>query len=172
MNVGQANFDVVRFDYFADRPVAFEAFKSGAFPVHEEFTAANWATAYDFPAFREGRVKREDIPDENISGIQGWFFNLRRPQFKDPRVREAVGLCFDFQWTNRNLMYGSYIRTQSFFENSEMKAKGLPDAEEKALLEPFRRSIACGSVRGTVRAAHFRWIRPGSRPAEAGERSS
>ena len=138
VNVGQANFDVVRFDYFADRPVAFEAFKSGAFPVHEEFTAANWATAYDFPAFREGRVKREEIPDENISGIQGWFFNLRRPQFKDPRVREAIGACFDFVWTNRNLMYGSYTRTQSFFENSDMKAKGLPDEQEKALFEPFR----------------------------------
>jgi microcin C transport system substrate-binding protein len=138
VNVGQANFDVVRFDYFADRPVAFEAFKSGAFPVHEEFTAANWATAYDFPAFRDGRVKREEIPDENISGIQGWFFNLRRPQFKDARVREAIGACFDFVWTNRNLMYGSYIRTQSFFENSDMKAKGPPDDQEKALLEPFR----------------------------------
>jgi microcin C transport system substrate-binding protein len=131
----------VRFDYFADRPVAFEAFKSGAFPVHEEFTAANWATAYDFPAFREGRVKREEIPDENISGIQGWFFNLRRPQFKDARVREAIGVCFDFRWTNRNLMYSSYIRTQSFFENSEMKAKGPPDDAEKALLEPFRHEL-------------------------------
>jgi microcin C transport system substrate-binding protein len=141
VNVGQANFDVVRFDYFADRPVAFEAFKSGAFPVHEEFTAANWATAYDFPAFRDGRVKREEIPDENISGIQGWFFNLRRPQFKDPRVREAIGVCFDFVWTNRNLMYGSYIRTQSFFENSDMKAKGPPDDQEKALLEPFRGKV-------------------------------
>jgi microcin C transport system substrate-binding protein len=138
VNVGGANFDVVRFDYFADRPVAFEAFKSGAFPVHEEFTAANWATAYDFPAFRDGRVKREEIPDENISGIQGWFFNLRRPQFKDPRVREAIGACFDFVWTNRNLMYGSYTRTQSFFENSDMKAKGPPDQQEIALLEPFR----------------------------------
>jgi microcin C transport system substrate-binding protein len=138
VNVGQANFDVIRFDYFADRPVAFEAFKSGAFPVHEEFTAANWATAYDFPAFRDGRVKRGEIPDENISGIQGWFFNLRRPQFKDPRVREAIGACFDFVWTNRNLMYGSYTRTQSFFENSDMKAIGLPDEQEKALLESFR----------------------------------
>jgi microcin C transport system substrate-binding protein len=142
VNVGQSNFDVVRFDYFADRPVAFEAFKSGAFPVHEEFTAANWATAYDFPAFRDGRVKREEIPDENISGIQGWFFNLRRPQFKDARVREAIGACFDFVWTNRNLMYGSYTRTQSFFENSEMKAKGPPDNEERALLEPFRHQLS------------------------------
>jgi microcin C transport system substrate-binding protein len=138
VNIGQGNFDVVRFDYFADRPVAFEAFKSGAFPIHEEFTAANWATAYDFPAFREGRVKREDIPDQNISGIQGWFFNQRKPVFNDPRVREAIGNCFDFEWTNRNLMYGSYIRTQSFFENSDMKAKGPPDAAETALLEPFR----------------------------------
>ena len=138
VNVGQANFDTIRFEYFADRPVAFEAFKAGAFTVHEEFTAANWATGYDFPAFREGRVTREELPDENISGIQGWFFNTRRPAFKDGRVRQAIGLAFDFDWTNKNLMYGSYIRTQSFFENSDMKAKGVADAQERALLEPFR----------------------------------
>jgi len=84
VNIGQWNFDTIRFEYFADRAVAFEAFKSGAFTVHEEAKAATWATGYDFPAIREGRVKRETIPDANISGIQGWFFNIRRPVLRIP----------------------------------------------------------------------------------------
>ncbi|WP_020174152.1 extracellular solute-binding protein [Methyloferula stellata] len=141
VNRGQSNFDLIRFDYYSDRSVAFEAFKAGAFTVHEEFTSANWAKGYDFPAMRDGRVIRETIPDENISGIQGWFFNIRRPAFKDPRIREAIGTAFDFKWTNANLMYGSYERTTSYFENSDMEAKGLPDAEELALLEPFRDKV-------------------------------
>ncbi len=138
VNLGQANFDVIRYDYFSDRSVAFEAFKAGSFTVHEEFTSANWAKGYDFPAFKDGRVVREIIPDENISGIQGWFFNIRRPIFKDPQIREAIGTAFDFKWTNTNLMYGSYERTISYFQNSDMMAKGMPDAEELALLEPFK----------------------------------
>ena len=138
VNLGQNNFDAIRYDYFADRAVAFEGFKAGAYTVHEEFKSATWATGYDFPAIRQGFVVRETIPDENISGIQGWFFNIRRPALKDPRVREAIGDCFDFAWTNKNLMYGAYQRTTSYFENSDMAAKGPPSAEELALLEPFR----------------------------------
>jgi microcin C transport system substrate-binding protein len=138
VNIGQSNFDTIRFDYFADRAVAFEAFKSGQYTVHEEARASTWATGYDFPAMRDGRVKRETISDENISGMQGWFFNIRRPALKDPRIREAIGAAFDFPWANKNLMYGSYERTTSYFENSDMMAKGLPDAEELALLEPYR----------------------------------
>jgi microcin C transport system substrate-binding protein len=138
VNVGQWNFDTIRFDYFSDRSVAFEAFKSGVYTVHEEAKSSTWATGYDFPAMRDGRVKREVIPDHNISGIQGWFFNIRRPALKDPRIREAIGCAFDFIWTNKNLMYGSYERTTSYFENSDMAAKGPPDAEELALLEPYR----------------------------------
>jgi len=138
VNVGQYNFDTIRLDYFSDRTVTFEAFKAGTFTVHEEFTSATWVKGYDFPAFREKRVVRETIPDKNISGIQGWFFNMRRPLFKDPLIREAVGTAFDFRWVNTNLMYGAYQRTQSYFENSDLKAKGVPDAEELALLEPFR----------------------------------
>ena len=141
VNVGQNNFDVVRFEYFNDRPVAFEAFKAGAFTVHEEFTSATWATGYDFPAFREQRVVRGEIPDANISGIQGWIYNTRKPALKDPRVREALGYAFDFAWTNKNLMYGAYTRTESYFENSEMKARGTPEPRELALLEPFRGKI-------------------------------
>lgn len=141
VNVGQNNFDHIRIEYFSDRNVAFEAFKAGQFTTHEEFTASIWAKGYDFPAFTEGRVKREEIPDENISGIQGWFFNTRRPAFQDPRVRQAIGEAFDFVWTNANLMYGAYQRTQSFFENSDMKAKGVPSAAERALLEPFSEKL-------------------------------
>ncbi|WP_210332691.1 extracellular solute-binding protein [Methylosinus sp. H3A] len=138
VNVGQANFDVIRFEYFADRNVAFEGFKAGAFTTHEEFTSSVWATGYDFPAIHDGRVKREIIPDENISGTQGWYFNTRRPVFQDKRVREAIGYAWDFEWTNKNIMYDSYKRTTSFFENSELKAVGAPSEAERALLEPFR----------------------------------
>ena len=138
VNVGQGNFDTIRFDYFSDRAVAFEGFKSGAFTVHEEFKSATWATGYDFPAMRDGLVKRETIPDENISGIQGWFFNLRRPALRDPRIREAIGNAFDFAWTNNNLMFGAYQRTTSYFQNSDLAATGLPDDTELAFLEPFR----------------------------------
>jgi microcin C transport system substrate-binding protein len=138
VSVGQHNFDEVRFEYFRDRDVAFEAFKAGAFTYREEFTARVWATAYDFPTVREGRVKRETVPDRTPSGTQGWWFNTRRAAFKDPRVREAIGLAFDFEWTNRNLMYGAYQRTASFFENSEMKATGAPPPAELALLKPWR----------------------------------
>lgn len=142
VNVGQNNFDHIRIEYFADRNVAFEAFKAGAYTAHEEFTSATWAKGYDFPAFSEGRVKREEIPDANISGIQGWFFNTRRPAFADPAVREAIGNAFDFAWTNANLMYGAYKRTESFFENSDMKAVGAPSPQEIALLAPFRDKLS------------------------------
>ena len=138
VNVGQSNFDVVRFEYFGDSQVAFEAFKAGAFSEREENIARVWATGYDFPAFKEGRVKRIEIPNANIPGIQGWVFNTRRKVFADPRVREAIGLCFDFEWTSRNLMYDAYKRISSYFENSPCAATGTPSEAEKALLEPFR----------------------------------
>ncbi|GJD51841.1 hypothetical protein OPKNFCMD_4600 [Methylobacterium crusticola] len=138
VNVGQNNFDEIRYEYFRDRDVAFEAFKAGTFTWREEFTARVWATGYDFPAAQEGRVKRETVPDATPSGTQGWWFNTRRPVFRDPRIREAIGLAFDFEWSNQNLMYGAYARTASFFENSDLKAQGLPSPEEAALLEPWR----------------------------------
>jgi microcin C transport system substrate-binding protein len=138
VNVGQNNFDAIRYEYFRDRTVAFEAFKSGAFTFREEFTARVWATGYDFPAMAEGRVIRDVVPDARPSGTQGWWINTRRAAFRDPRVREAIGLCFDFEWSNRNLMYGAYTRTASFFENSDLKATGKPSAEELALLEPLK----------------------------------
>jgi microcin C transport system substrate-binding protein len=107
----------------------------------EEFTARIWATRYDFPAVKDGRVKRETLPDETPSGGQGWFFNTRRDKFKDPRVREALGNAFDFEWTNKTVMYGAYARTCSPFQNSDMVAVGPPPPEELKLLEPFRGQV-------------------------------
>ena len=135
---GQHNVDAVRYEYFRDRDVAFQGFKAGVTTFREEFTARVWATGYDFPAVAEGRVRRETVPDRTPSGAQGWWFNTRRAAFSDPRVREAIGLAFDFEWTNRTLMYGAYARTASFFENSDMRAVGAPAPGELALLEPWR----------------------------------
>jgi len=135
---GQGNFDIVRFEYYRDREVGFEGFTAKNYLFREEFTSRTWATRYDFPAFKDGRVKRTVLPDDTPSGAQGWFINTRRDRFKDRRVREALIDAFDFEWTNKNIMYGSYDRTHSVFQNSPMMAKGKPDASELALLEPFR----------------------------------
>jgi microcin C transport system substrate-binding protein len=141
VNRGQNNFDIVRFEYFRDRDVGFEAFTARAYLFREEFTSRTWATRYEFPAMKDGRVKRDVLPDLTPSGAQGWFLNTRRERLKDPRVREAIGLAFDFEWTNKNVMYGSYDRTYSYFQNSDMMAEGKPAPEELALLEPFRGQV-------------------------------
>jgi microcin C transport system substrate-binding protein len=138
---GLYNFDLIRYEYYRDRDVGFEGFTAGNYLFREEFTSRTWATRYDFPAFKDGRVKRRTIPDETPSGAQGWFINTRREKFKDRRLREALVDAFDFEWTNKNIMYGSYDRTQSVFENSPMKASGKPGPEELALLEPFRGKV-------------------------------
>jgi microcin C transport system substrate-binding protein len=138
---GQNNFDVVRYEFYRDRDVAFEGFTSKTYLFCEEFTSRVWETRYDFPAIREGRVKRDVIPDDTPSGA-GWFFNTRRDKLKDKRLREAFIYAFDFEWTNKTLMYGSYKRTHSVFENSDMMAVGKPSREELALLEPFRGKVA------------------------------
>lgn len=138
VSVGLYNFDVLRIEFYRDRQVAFEALKKGDVTYREEHTSRTWMTGYDFPAARDGRVKREEFPDRQPSGAQGFFLNLRRSKFADPRTREALGLAFDFEWSNANLFYGLYTRTESFFENSEMKATGVPSAAELVLLEPLR----------------------------------
>ena len=135
---GLYNFDIVRHEFFRDRDVAFEAFTAGHYLFREEFTSRIWATRYNFPAIQNGQVKKEVLKDETPSGAQGWFMNTRRDKFKDRRVREAMILAFDFEWTNQNLMYGSYERTHSYFQNSDMMAKAPPSSEELALLDPFR----------------------------------
>jgi microcin C transport system substrate-binding protein len=135
---GANNFDTIRYEYYRDREIAFVGFTARNYLFREEFTARTWATRYDFPAIKDGRVKRDTIPDDTPSGAQGWFMNMRREKFKDRRLREALIDAFDFEWLNKNIMYGAYKRTQSVFENSPMKASGKPDAAELALLEPFR----------------------------------
>jgi microcin C transport system substrate-binding protein len=142
VNVGVNNFERLRFEYYRERQVAFEAFKAGAINYHEEYTSRVWAVGYDFPAFRDGRVKKEALRNGAPTGSQGWYFNTRREQFKDSRVREAIGLCFDFEWTNKNIMYGVYKRVVSYFQNTAMEAVGKPGADELALLEPFRGKVA------------------------------
>ena len=135
VNRGRWNFDEIRFEYFRDRTEGMEGFKAGAYDFREEFTSKVWATEYDFPAIRARKVKKEVLPDETPSGTQGFFLNTRREQLKDPLVRQALDLAFDFEWTNRNLFYSLYTRTQSYFENSTMKAEGEPSAAERSLLE-------------------------------------
>ena len=141
VNIGVNNFDRVRWEYFRDRQVAFEAFKSGVITFQEEFTSRIWATGYDFPALHEGKVKKEALPKTDPVGSQGWIYNLRREKFADPRIREALGLCFDFEWTRKTIMFGFYERMTSYFENSDSKALGKPSPEELALLEPFRGKV-------------------------------
>ena len=141
VNVGQNNFDVITVEYFADYTAAFEAFKGGAYGFREEFLSKLWATAYDFPAIKKGWVIKEELPDGNPAGTQGFWFNLRREKLQDPLVRQAIGMVFNFEWSNKSLFYGIYTRTDSFWENSEMQAEGMPSAEELALLEPLRADI-------------------------------
>ena len=138
---GSFNFDIVRYEFYRDRDVAFEGFTARNYLFREEFTARVWATRYDFPAVKDGRVKREILPDDTPSGAQGWFINTRRDKFKDPRVREALIQAFDFEWTNKTIMYGAYARTHSPFQNSDMVANGPPSPEELKLLEPFRGQV-------------------------------
>lgn len=141
VNVGTNNFDRVRWEYFRDRQVAFEGFKSGVITFQEEFTSRIWATGYDFPAVKEGKVKKESLPRTEPVASQGWIYNLRREKFADPRIREALGLAFDFEWTRKTIMFGFYERLTSYFENSDSKAAGKPSPEELALLEPWRGKV-------------------------------
>jgi microcin C transport system substrate-binding protein len=138
VNRGQHNFDEVRYEYFRDRTASLESLKAGAYDLREEFTAKDWSTAYDVPQVKDGRLVRATLRDESPSGAQGFFINTRKSKFSDPRVRKALNFAFDYEWTNRNLFYNLYIRTNSYFENSPLKAEGRPSKEELALLEPYR----------------------------------
>ena len=139
---GRYNFDEVRFEYYRDRTAQLEALKAGAYDLREEFTAKSWATEYDVPQVRDGRIVRLTLPDESPSGAQGFFLNMRRAKFADSRVRKAFDLAFDYEWMNKNIFYGLYTRTAGYFENSDLKATGKPSAEELALLQPFREKLS------------------------------
>lgn len=141
VNRGFYNFDAIQYDYYRDNTVALEALKAGQFDYWLETSAKNWATAYNVPAVHSGALIKEEIANHNPAGMQGFVFNIRRPLFQDRRVREALGLLFDFEWTNRQLFNGAYTRTHSYFDNSELAARGLPDAAELKILEPLRGKI-------------------------------
>jgi microcin C transport system substrate-binding protein len=141
VNKGRFNVDVIRYDYYRDSTVALEAFKAGQYDVRRENSAKYWATGYDGPALRDALIKKEVLPDNNPVAMQGFIYNLRRPLFQDPLVRQALIYAFDFEWSNKNLFYGSYSRTRSYFDNSELAATGVPQGDELKLLEPFRGQI-------------------------------
>lgn len=169
VNRGLWNFDTIRVDYYQDRTSALLAFFADEYDFREEFTSKSWATEYDDKQpVQDGRIERLTLSDGRPSGAQGWFLNLRRDRFADPRVRKALDLAFDFEWTNKNIFYGLYKRTGSVFENSELAQDGPPSAAELALLEPLRGQVpegvfgdayasasteAKGGIRGQLRQA-------------------
>ena len=138
---GLNNFDSIRYDYYRDPTVTLEAFKAGQVDFRQETSAKNWSTAYDFPAVTKGLVKLEKLPHHLPTGLQGFAMNTRRAIFQDRRVRQAMNEVFDFQWMNKNLFYGLYTRTDSYFSNSDFAASGVPQGAELALLEPFRKTL-------------------------------
>ena len=166
---GRNNFRRITWDYYRDRDIALESLFAGKIDFREDFTSRNWATKYDdVPAVKDGRLIKEILPDQNPSGFQAFFPNTRRAKFTDRRVRQAIGLVFDFEWTNKNLFHGLYQRTYSIFQNSDMEATGAPVGAELALLEPWRKDLpkevfgevyrapktkGTGNIRGQLRQA-------------------
>jgi microcin C transport system substrate-binding protein len=141
VNKGRFNVDTIHYDYYRDATISLEAFKAGQYDVKLENSSKDWATGYDSPALRAGLIKKEEIPNGLPSGMQGFAYNLRRPLFQDARVREALAYAFDFEWSNKNLFYGAYTRTRSYFDNSELAATGVPQGEELKILEKYRGQI-------------------------------
>lgn len=135
---GRFNFEQIRYDYYTDDTVALEAFKAGNFDFRLESSAKNWATAYTGPMFEDGSVIKEAIEHHRPSGMQGFVFNTRKSIFSDPRVREALAYGFDFEWANKNLFFGQYTRTSSYFENSELASDALPEGRELEILNRYR----------------------------------
>lgn len=137
LSIGHNNFDSIRYEYFTDASAAFEAFKAGEYTFRNENSSLQWATGYDFPAIESGWVKREELPDGTIGSAQAFIFNLREERFQDPRVRQAISLMYNFEWSNDTLFYGLYERVESFWQNSDLQAQGVPDAAEAAVLQPL-----------------------------------
>ena len=141
VNRGHHNFGRIIYEYYLDQTVALEAFKRGDYDWRSENNSKYWATAYTGEAFRDGEIITEEVTHQNPAGMQGFIFNTRRPLFQDPVLREAMTYAFDFEWSNKNLFYGQYKRTRSYFQNSELAATGLPDEKELALLKPLREDL-------------------------------
>ena len=134
-NVGRNNFDRIRIEYFADSAAAFEGFKAGVYTFRSENSSKQWATSYNFGAIEAGNVVKTELPNGNLALAQAYVFNLRRQKFQDPLVREALGLMFNFEWSNEQLFFGLYDRVNSFWGNSELEAVGVPEAAELAVLQ-------------------------------------
>src|SRR3569832_1463383 len=139
---GMFNFGRIIYRFYKDDVARLEAFKAGEFDVVVEYSAKNWARSYNGPKFTSGEIIKRQLAHSNGAGMQGFVMNLRRPQFQDIRVRQALGLALDFEWMNRQLFYGQYKRIYSFFNNSEMAATGVPSAGELKLLAPLRQQLA------------------------------
>ena len=137
INKGRGNFDRIRIEYYADYNAAFEGFKAGNYTFRDEASSITWATGYDFPAVTSGAVKKVQLPSGTKASGQGFLINLRREKFQDPRVRQAIGLMFNFEWSNETLFYGLYERVNSVWENSVLEATGVPGPEEVAVLKPL-----------------------------------
>lgn len=165
---GRFNFDKIVYDYYRDDNVALEAFFAGNFDVREENTAKLWATAYDAPPVKDGRIIKATIENQRPQGIQGFVYNTRRPVFQDRVVREALAYAFDFEWSNKQFAFGTYKRSRSYFSNSELAASGLPQGKELEILEKYRGKIpdevftteynppktdGSGNIRGNLRKA-------------------
>lgn len=141
VNRGRWNFDTMRYDYYLDDNVAFEAFKAGAFDMRAEGSAKNWATRYIGNNFASGYIVKDEQKNSSAQDTRWIAFNIQRPVFSDRRVREAISLAFDFEWMNKALFYNAYSRTNSYFQNTEYAARGYPDAAELTLLEPMKADI-------------------------------
>lgn len=137
LNIGQANFDSIRYEYFTDSAAAFEAFKAGEYTFRQESSSLQWATGYEFPAIENGWVIKEELANGMIGSAQAFIFNLRDPKFQDPNVRGAIRLMFNFEWSNETLFYGLYDRVESFWQGSDLQAQGTPSEGELALLRPL-----------------------------------
>ena len=141
VNVGQYNWGQIRYEYYRDDTVSFEAFKAGQYDFRSINQAKEFAIGYDIPQVADGRIIKELIPNEDPTGMQGFIFNTRRDYFSDPRVREAIALAYDFEWANQTLFNGQYTRTESYFSNTELASSGLPTGEELEILEKYRDQI-------------------------------
>ena len=141
INVGQYNFATIRYDMYRDENVALEALKSGDYDFRREYIARTWATGYDAPAVKDGRITKREIPDHTPQGMQAFIYNTRRDKFADARVREAIDLALDYEWENKTIFYGAYMRNASFFENTDFQAKGVPAGKELELLKPFAEEL-------------------------------
>lgn len=137
INVGRNNFEFIRYEYYGDTIAALEGFKAGNFTFRSENSSKVWATGYDFPAVQSGAVIKKELPDGNLANAQNYIFNLRKEKFSDPRVREAIGLMFNFEWSNKTLFFDLYARVTSYWGNSKFEATGIPSEDEKAILSEF-----------------------------------